>query len=152
MADRLQDCEDTLFHQLQFGSVKGRSATDVLYKAVKTARKVLDGGGSVGWGFWDVKGGYQIVVGEEVLRSVSVVEECRRWCKWLGAFLGPREFEVSWDGMVRGAEWTDKGAPSGLSPISDSVSGLDGTDTERDGEEGSGGGSSGDGRLPLVGG
>ena len=42
VADRLQDCGDDLFHHLQFGSVKGRSATDVLYKAVRTARKVLD--------------------------------------------------------------------------------------------------------------
>ena len=111
VADRLQDCGDSLFHHLQFGLVKGRSATDVLYKAVKTAMKVLDGGRSVGWGFWDVKGGFQNVVGEEVLGSVSVVEECRQWCKWLGAFLSPREFEVSWDGMVRGAGWTDRGVP-----------------------------------------
>ena len=63
VADRLQECGDALFHHLQFGSVKGRSATDVLYKAVRTPRKVLDGGGSVGWGFWDVKGGFQNVVG-----------------------------------------------------------------------------------------
>ena len=78
VADRLQECGDALFHHLQFGSIKGRSATDVLYKAVTTARKVLDGGGSVGWGFWDVKGGFQNVVGEEMLGSVSEVEGCRR--------------------------------------------------------------------------
>ena len=78
VADRLQDCGDELFHHLQFGSVRGRSATDVLYKAVRTARKVLDDGGSVGWGFWDVKGAFQNVVGEEVLGSVSAVGEIGR--------------------------------------------------------------------------
>ena len=119
VADRLQDCGDELFHHLQFGSVRGRSATDMLYKAVTTAREVLDGGGSVGWGFWDVKGGFQNVLGEEVLGSVSAVGDCKRWCKWLGAFLGPRKFEVSWDGMVRGMGWTSKGVPQGspLSPV-----------------------------------
>ena len=73
----------------------------------------------MGWGFWDVKGRFQNVVGEEVLKSVSAVEECKWWCQWLEAFVSPRKFEVSWDGVVRGLGWTSKGVPQGspLSPV-----------------------------------
>ena len=63
VADRIQDYGDELFHRLQFGSVRGRSAVDVLYRSVVRAQVCMDKGGSVGWGFWDVKGGFQIVVG-----------------------------------------------------------------------------------------
>ena len=74
VADRIQDYRDELFHQLQYGSVRGRSAIDVLYRSVGKARHCMESGGCVGWGFWDVKGGFQNVVGEEVLRQLRRVE------------------------------------------------------------------------------
>ena len=80
VADRIQDYGKDLFHHLQFGSVRGRSAIDVLYRSVVRARKCLAAGGAVGWGFWDVKGGFQNVVGSEVLGCLDGVEGTRRLC------------------------------------------------------------------------
>ena len=51
VADRIQDYGGDLFHHLQFGSVRGRSAIDVLYRSVVKVRRCLDAGGAVGWGF-----------------------------------------------------------------------------------------------------
>ena len=51
VADRIQDYGKDLFHHLQFGSVRGRSAVDILYRSVVRARRCLDAGGGVGWGF-----------------------------------------------------------------------------------------------------
>ena len=50
VANRIQDYGDGLFHQLQYGSVRGRSAIDVLDRSVGRARNCMGGGGSVGWG------------------------------------------------------------------------------------------------------
>ena len=41
VADRLQDEGSSLFHSLQYGSVRGWGATDVLYRSVTRARKCL---------------------------------------------------------------------------------------------------------------
>ena len=51
VADIIQDSGGELLHHLQYGSVWGRSAVDVLYRSVKSARLSMDGGGSVGWAF-----------------------------------------------------------------------------------------------------
>ena len=51
VADRIQDFGGDLFHHLQFGSIKGRSVVDVLYWSVVKARRCIDEGGDVGWGF-----------------------------------------------------------------------------------------------------
>ena len=48
VADRIQVEGRSPLHQQQYGSVRGRSAVDVLYKSVVKARQCLDGGGSVG--------------------------------------------------------------------------------------------------------
>ena len=80
VADRIQDIGGDLFHHLQFGSVKGRSAVDMLYRSVVKARRCIDEGGEVGWGFLDVKGGFQKVVGEEVLDCLAGVEGVRGLC------------------------------------------------------------------------
>ena len=83
MADRIQDCGKDLFYRLQFGSVRGQSAVDVLYRSVVRARRCLDAGGGVGWGFWDVKGGFQNVVGSGVLWCLDGVEGTRGLCQWV---------------------------------------------------------------------
>ena len=49
VADELQDCG--LLHKYQFGSVKGRSATEAALKTVTRAQRCLVKGGAVGWGF-----------------------------------------------------------------------------------------------------
>ena len=102
VADWIQDFGEDLFHRLQFELVRGRSAVDVLYRSVVKARACMDEGGSVGWGFWDVKGGFQNVVDEEVLGLLRGVEGTRGLCGWVEQFVAPRDFEVSWDGKVRG--------------------------------------------------
>ena len=102
VADRIQDFGSELFHHLQFGSVRGQSAVDVLCQSVVRAGRCLDVGRGVGWGFWDVKGGFQNVVGSEVLGCLDGVEGTRGLCRWVREFVSPRDFEVSWDGSVRG--------------------------------------------------
>ena len=59
VADMIQEERSSFLHHLQYGSVRGRSALDVLYKSVMRVRPSMEGGGSVGWAFWDVKGGFQ---------------------------------------------------------------------------------------------
>ena len=43
VADRIQDLGGELFHRFQYGSVRGRSAGDVVYRSVRGARKCIDG-------------------------------------------------------------------------------------------------------------
>ena len=119
VADRIQDFRGELFHHLQFGSVRGRSAVDVLYHSVVRAQRCLDATGGVGWGFWNMKGGFHHVVGGEVLRCLDGVEGTRGLCQWVPEFVSLRNFEVSWDGSVRGwrGQWSGcLKAP--LSPLS----------------------------------
>lgn len=51
VADRIQAVGKQILHHQQYGSVRGRSAVDVLYKSVVTARECLENQGSVGWAF-----------------------------------------------------------------------------------------------------
>ena len=73
----------------------------------------------MGWGFWDVKGQFQNVVGEEVLRQLQEVEGTRGLCGWVERFVSPGDFEVLWDGRVRGRGRSTLGVPQGspLSPV-----------------------------------
>ena len=81
VADRIQGFGRDLFHHLQFGSVKGRSTVDVLHQSVVKTRRCINEGGAVGWGFWNVKGGFQTVVGREVLDCLAGVEGTRGFCR-----------------------------------------------------------------------
>ena len=71
MADRIQEEGSSILHHQQYGSVRGRSGVDILYKSVVAARHCLDHGGSVGWAFWDVKGGFQNVRSVDVLNRIG---------------------------------------------------------------------------------
>ena len=48
-----------------------------------------------------VKRGFNNVIGQEVLNAVASSDK-KGWCKWLVEFFRPRNFEVEWDGKVRG--------------------------------------------------
>ena len=119
VADRIQEEGSSILHHQQYGSVRGRSAVDVLYRSVVKARRSLEGGGSVGWAFWDVKGGFQNVQSAEVLARMESCTPLRCWLPWLKRCMSPREFEVAWDGGVRGRGVATKGVPQGspLSPV-----------------------------------
>ena len=119
VANRIQVEGRSLLHHQKYGSVRGRSAVDVLYKSVVKARQCMDGGVSVGWSFWDVKGGFQNVGSAEVLARMEGCGPLRCWLPWLQRFMSPREFEVAWDGSVRGRGAATKGVPQGspLSPV-----------------------------------
>lgn len=95
VADRILDFGEDLFHPSQFGSGRGQSAVDVVYPSVVKARRCIDEGGSVGWGFCDVKGGYQNVVGGDVLECLAGVEGTRGLCGWVSQFVADRTFVVS---------------------------------------------------------
>jgi len=117
VADCLQ--ESGLLHRHIFGSVKGRSATEAALRVVTKAQRCLARGGRVGWAFWDVKGGFQNVRKVDVIRQLRKSEEGRKWIPYIQDFLRSRQFEVEWDGIVRGKGRTNVGAPQGspLSPL-----------------------------------
>ena len=77
VAEVLQGCG--LLHKHQFGSGKGRSATEAALKTVTRAQWCLAKGGAVGWSFWDIKGGFQNVREEEVTRELEKLEEEKKW-------------------------------------------------------------------------
>ena len=74
VADRLQDYGELLLHHHQVVSVRGRSAVDVLYQSVKDTTTCLEGGGSMGRAFWDVKGVFYNVRSCQVLDRVLLYE------------------------------------------------------------------------------
>jgi len=117
VADRLQ--ESGLLYRHQFGSVKGRSATEAALRVVTRAQRCMAAEGAVGWNFWDVKGGFQNVREEDVIRELEKSEEGKQWIPWVKEFFRAREFELEWDGKVRGKGKTNIGAPQGspLSPV-----------------------------------
>ena len=119
VADRIQEEGSSILHHQQYGSVLGCSAVEVLYKLVVKARQCLEHRGSVGWAFWDVQEGFQNVQSAEVLNRIRGCGPLRCWLSWLDRFMSPREFEVEWDGSVRGRAAATKGVPQGspLSPV-----------------------------------
>ena len=116
VANRIQEEGSSILHPQEYGSVRGRAAVDVLYRSVVKARQYLESGGSVGWAFWDVKGGFQNVRSAEVLSRIGGCGPLRCWLSWLERFMSPREFEVAWDGSVRSKGAATKGVPQG-SPL-----------------------------------
>jgi len=114
VADRLQ--ESGLLHRHQFGSVKGRSATEAALRVVTRAQRCMAAKGAVGWNFRDVKGGFQNVREEDVIRELEKSEEGKKWIPWVKEFFQAREFDLEWDGKIRGKGKTNIGAPQG-SPL-----------------------------------
>ena len=119
VADSVQEEGRSILHHQQYGSVRGRSVVDVLYQSVGKARQCLKDRGSVGWAFWDIKGGFQNVRSAEVLARMEGYGPLRCWLAWLERFMSPRKFEVAWGGSVRGRGAAAKGVPqaSPLSPL-----------------------------------
>jgi len=66
-----------------------------------------------------VKGGFQNVREEDVIRELEMSDEGKKWIPWVKEFFRPREFELEWDGKVQGKGKTNIGAPQGspLSPV-----------------------------------
>jgi len=58
-----------------------------------------------------VKGGFQNVREEDVIRELEKSEEGKKWIPWVKEFFRAREFELEWDGKVRGKGKTNIGAP-----------------------------------------
>ena len=73
--DRLQGYR--LLYKHKFGSVKGRSVTEAALRTVTRAQRCLAKGGAVGRGFWNVKGGFQNVREEDVVKELEKSEEGR---------------------------------------------------------------------------
>jgi len=73
--------------------------------------------GAVAWNIWDVKGGFQNVREEDVIRELEKSEEGKKCIPCVKQFFQAREFELKWDGKVRRKGKTNIGAPQG-SPLS----------------------------------
>ena len=117
VADELQQAG--LLHRHQFGSVKGRSAIDAVFREVTRVQRCLSAGGKAGWGLWDVKGGFQNVKKDMVWRKLQETKEGKRWKGWMSKFFRQRDFTIEWDGKIRGNAKTNVGVPqqSPLSPV-----------------------------------
>ena len=76
VADELQQAG--LLHRHQFGSIKGSSAIDAVFREVTTVQQYLTAGGKAGWGLWDVQGEFQNVKKDMVLRKMQETEGGRR--------------------------------------------------------------------------
>jgi len=72
--------------------------------------------GAMGWSFWNVKGAFQNVREEDVIREFEKSEEGKKWILWVKEFFRTREFDLEWDGKIRGKGKTNIGAPQG-SPL-----------------------------------
>src|SRR5258706_1725937 len=92
VADELQ--EAGLFHRHQYGSVKGRSAVEPVFREVVRAQRALAKGGRVAWGMWDVSGGFQNAREEAVVLRCQASEKARRWTGYLKDFFRAREFTM----------------------------------------------------------
>lgn len=95
VADRMRDFGGELFHWLQYGSVRGRSALDVLYKLMRQGHKCIDRGGRMWREFSYDKGGFQNVIGDGVLERLPGVAGRKGLRSWVKHFVTPREFELS---------------------------------------------------------
>ena len=84
VADELQQAG--LFHRHQYGSVKGRSAVEPVFREVVRAQRALARGERVAWGIWDVKGGFQNAREEVVINRCQRSEKARRWMGYLKDF------------------------------------------------------------------
>lgn len=118
-AGKIQGQGESVLHDQQFGSVRSRSAIDVLYKSVMEVRKCLKDMGSLGWAFWDVKGGFQNVRSAQELARMAGCGPLQCWNTWLERLMSLREFKVAWDGKVRRRGTAHKGVRqrSPLSPF-----------------------------------
>ena len=76
VADEIQQAG--LLHRHKFGSVKGSSAIDAVFREVTRVQPCLAAGGKAGWGLWDVKRGFQNVKKDIVLRKMQETEGGRR--------------------------------------------------------------------------
>ena len=109
-----------LLHRQQCGSVKGRSVIDADFREVTRVQHCLSAGGKAGWGLWDVKGGFQNVKKDMVVRKLQETKEGKRWSGWISKFYRQRDFTIEWDGKIRGHGKTNVGVPQG-SPLSSVV-------------------------------
>ena len=100
VADVLQQAG--LLHKHQFGSVKGRSGIDAVFREVTRVQRCLLAGGKVGWDLWDVKGGFQNVKKAMELRKLQETKEGKRGSGWISKFFRQRDFAIQWDGKIRG--------------------------------------------------
>jgi len=84
VVDRLQ--ESGLLHRRQFGLVKGRSVMKATLRLVTRAQRCIAAGRAVGWNFGDVKGGFQNIREEDVIKELEKLEEGRKWILWVKEF------------------------------------------------------------------
>ena len=117
VADELQTA--SLFHKGQYGGIKGRSALEAMTRALTRAQQALARGVQVLWVMEDVKGGFNNVLGQEVLDAVARSEK-RGWGRWLRNFFRLWQFEFEWDGKVWGQGSANVGVLQG-SPLSSVV-------------------------------
>jgi len=117
VADLLQR-QTKLFHDLQYGSRKGRSATDALMILTTTAQKEIAAGSQATLLGKDIISAFNNVRKDKLM---AMLEEkgLHQEARYCNDFLHPRSFQISWDSEERGkvtmADRTPQGSP--LSPV-----------------------------------
>ena len=109
--------EGNLLHRKQFGSVKSRSGIDAVFREVARVQGCLARKGRVGWGLWDVKGGFQNVKMPVGLERMARSEIGKKWMSRVKGFVRERRFQMQWDSEKRGMGKINLGVQQG-SPLS----------------------------------
>jgi len=118
IADSLQDVQD-LFHNLQYGGRKSRSATDSLMISISIAERKYRAGNRVTILGKDIRSAFNHLRREGTLQSLRRARVKPNLILYVERFLHPRSFDMVFGGSVQGRAHMDQGTPQGspLSPV-----------------------------------
>jgi len=117
IAEHLQNLD--VFHDLQYGSRRSRSALDALMLTMSHTQRALANGAQVSLIGKDVVGAFNHLRKESLLQTLAEGGCDARIRSYVEHFLRHRSFVVCWDGKDRGQARMNQGTPQGspLSPI-----------------------------------
>ena len=118
IADEIQSLTH-LFHNLQYGSRKGRSAMDSLMITVNKVEEALANGERATLLGKDIVSAFNQVRRTEILKSLRLNNTPSHITRYVGYFLLPRTCDIGWDAHRKGTIRLEDGSPQGspLSPV-----------------------------------
>lgn len=118
IADELQS-QLQLFHNLQYGSRKGRSAIDSMMLTVSHAERAIKEGKKATLLGKDIVSTFNNVRKPRLMQLLRQGDTPKHLISYIQHFLTTRTFQLGWDGLTRGEAKMDEGTPQGspLSPV-----------------------------------